>query len=372
MSEINPMPKLNFNYVTEIMKVSWLKNCASLTIRFVFLFGLFASAPLAVAQGADSAVVLMYHKFADEKHPTTSLTVEKLAAHIKELKSGAYNVIPLPELVEALTEKIPIADRTIIITMNDAYQSVYKHAWPMLKEAGLPFTVFVTTRPVDKGQAGYLSWNQLKKMADSGVNIGAKTHTLARLATQNTKDIKREIRTAADLLLKKLNVKPYSFAYPYGQASKKAQIAAQMAGYKVAFGQHSGVMHRRTDRFFLPRFSLNNTYGGVSRFHTLINAQPLPTFDITPPNPLLPAGTNPPSFGFTVAANISGLERLACYHSAFGKLVLQHLGKSRIEIRFAQPFAAGRSRINCTMPGTNGRWRWFGMQYFVPDRSSSP
>ena len=366
------MPKLNFSYVAEISNVGFLKNCASFTIRVIFLLGLFASAPLAAAQSADSAVVLMYHRFANEKHPTTSLALEKLAAHIKELKSGAYNVIPLPELVEALTENIPIADRTIIITMNDAYQSVYKHAWPMLKEAGLPFTIFVTTRPVEKGQAGYLSWNQLKKMADSGVTIGAKSHTLARLATQDTKDIKREIKTAADLLLNKLNVKPYSFAFPYGQASKKTQIAAQMAGYKIAFGQHSGVMHRLTDRFFLPRFSLNNTYGNINRFLTLINAQPLTTFDITPPNPLLPAASNPPNFGFTVAADISGLERLACYHSSFGKLVLQHLGKSRIEIRFAQPFAMGRSRINCTMPGTNGRWRWFGMQYFVPDRYSPP
>ena len=348
------------------MKFGCLKNRVSLAIRLVFLCGLFASAPLTIAESADSAVVLMYNRFANEKHPTTSLSIEKLAAHIKELKSGAYNIIPLPELVDALTEKKPLADRTVIITMGDAYQSVYNYAWPMLKEAGFAFTVFVTTHPVDTGQAGYLSWDKLKKMADDGVTIGAKTHTLGRLATQDKERIEWEIKTAAALLRAKLNIRPASFAYPYGQASKTTQRAAQLAGYKIAFGQHSGVLHRLTDRFFLPRFFLNDTYGDISRFRTLINAQPLPAFDVTPPNPLLPATSNPPNFGFTVAADLAGLEHLACYHSAIGKLAVQLLGKSRIEIRFAKPFAVGRSKINCTMPGTNGRWRWLGMQYYVP------
>ena len=90
------------------------KNRVSIAIRLVFLCGFFASAPLTMAQSADSAVVLMYNRFADEKHPTTSLGIEKLAAHIKELKSGAYNIIPLPELVDALIEKKPLADSGMI------------------------------------------------------------------------------------------------------------------------------------------------------------------------------------------------------------------------------------------------------------------
>jgi poly-beta-1,6-N-acetyl-D-glucosamine N-deacetylase len=363
MREINSIPKFSINYAAKFMKFGCLNSLVFIASRFVFLCCLFTAAPLAIAQGADSAVVLMYHRFADDKHPTTSLTVEKFAAHVKELKSGAYNIIPLSEFVDALIEKKPLTNRTVIITMDDAYQSVYKHAWPILKKAGLPFTVFVTTHPVDTGQTGYLSWAQLKEMAASGVTISAKTNTLGRLATQDKKHIEWEIRTAADLLRNKLNLKPASFAYPYGQASQATQRAAQSAGYKVAFGQHSGVLHRLTDRFFLPRFSLNDTYGDIGRFRTLINAQPLPVFDVTPQNPLLPATGNPPNFGFTVTAGIAGLDRLACYHSAFGKLALQHLGKSRIEIRFAKPFAAGRSKINCTMPSTGSRWRWFGMQY---------
>ena len=76
---------------------------------------------------------------------------------------------------------------------------------------------------------------------------------------------------------------------------------------------------------------------------------------------------NPPNFGFTLPARKSDADGIACYHSAFGRLNnLERLGESRIEIRFDKPFPEGRSRINCTAPGPNGRWRWYGMQYYVP------
>ena len=92
----------------------------------------------------------------------------------------------------------------------------------------------------------------------------------------------------------------------------------------------------------------------------------LPVEDITPPDPLIAA--NPPAFGFSVGADMRGLHLLACYHSQFGKVGLMRLGERRIEIRFAEPFRKGRTRLNCTLPGPDGRWRWFGRQFSVQPR----
>ena len=74
---------------------------------------------------------------------------------------------------------------------------------------------------------------------------------------------------------------------------------------------------------------------------------------------------NPPAFGFTVDPFIGSLKRLACFASNQGKLSLERLGR-RVEVRLSSPFPVGRSRINCTMPGSKDRWRWFGVQFTVP------
>ena len=77
--------------------------------------------------------------------------------------------------------------------------------------------------------------------------------------------------------------------------------------------------------------------------------------------------TNPPSFGFTVTGDArKTLRSIACYASGQGKANLERLGDDRIQVQVAKAFPSGRARINCTMPTREGRWRWFGMQFYVP------
>ncbi len=91
---------------------------------------------------------------------------------------------------------------------------------------------------------------------------------------------------------------------------------------------------------------------------------PLPVTDVTPADPLID-DTNPPAIGFTVDQSVEGLDRLNCFISP-EKARVERLGDTRIEIRVEQPFPAGRTRLNCTMPAGNGRWHWYGRQFVVP------
>jgi hypothetical protein len=94
---------------------------------------------------------------------------------------------------------------------------------------------------------------------------------------------------------------------------------------------------------------------------------PLHATDVTPDNPNLgaPEMENPPAFGFTLAADVAWDADIACYHSDTGKVAqMERLGP-RLELRFDKPFPTGRTRINCTVPTPEGRWRWFGMQYYL-------
>ena len=135
-------------------------------------------AAVPVPAGA-TAVVLMYHRFGESHYPSTSITMEQFDAHLAELESGGYNVVPVPDIIAALRAGQTLPDRTVGITVDDAYLSVYTRAWPRLKEAELPFTMFVATDAVDRatsqGAAGYMTWDQVREMAASGVTIGSQT-----------------------------------------------------------------------------------------------------------------------------------------------------------------------------------------------------
>ena len=119
-----------------------------------------------------SAVILMYHRFGEGAYPSTNIRLDQFETHLAEIAAGGYRVLPVAEIAAALRAGRPLPDRTLGITIDDAFLSVYREAWPRLRAAGLPFTLFVATDPIDDGLADYMSWDQLREMAEAGVEIG--------------------------------------------------------------------------------------------------------------------------------------------------------------------------------------------------------
>jgi len=316
-----------------------------------------------VVQAADSAIILMYHRFGENRFPSTNIRLEQLENHIKELTSGPYTVLPVPEIVAALRAGRELPDRTIGITVDDGYLSIYREAYPRFKEAEIPFTVFVSTDPIDRGFSGFMTWDQIREIRDNGVTIGAHTathlHMPANSLARNQEDMARSIAR----LEEELGSVPPLFAYPYGEASLETQKLVQDIGHIAAFGQHSGTLDRSSDPFYLPRFSLNESFGNMDRFRLVANALPIPHTDVTPKDPTL--SVNPPLFGFTRTNMSETLNGLACYAADQGKVKVEQLGP-RVEVRMNAPFSAGRARINCTALGPDNRWRWLGTLYYVP------
>ena len=75
---------------------------------------------------------------------------------------------------------------------------------------------------------------------------------------------------------------------------------------------------------------------------------------------------NPPVRGATLTGHLEGLTRLSCFSSHDGRARLERLGERRIEIRVSRAFPKGRTRVNCTLPAGEGRWYWFGRQFYRP------
>lgn len=330
-----------------------------------------ATVPTATAQDnqaaaeSASAVVLMYHRFGEEDLPSTSIRIDQFEAHLAELKSGGYRVLPLSRIVAALRDRKPLPDRTIAITIDDAYRSVYLEAWPRLRAAGLPFSLFVSTDVIQRG-GDYMSWDEIRELARGGVEIGNQTASHPHLPTLPLDRVRDEFRAANARIEAEIGQKPTLLAYPYGEYSAAIRDIAAAEGFLAAFGQHSGVAHSQMDRYQLPRFPLNENYGGLDRFRLVANALPLPVSELTPNDPVL-TGRNPPAIGFTVLPGNGDPAQLDCFASRQGRTHIERLPAGRIEIRLSAPLPAGRSRLNCTMPGPESRWRWFGLQFYVPD-----
>ncbi|NOR19677.1 MAG: polysaccharide deacetylase family protein, partial [Xanthomonadales bacterium] len=226
-----------------------------MTIRSISFFAILISGLLYVqtVMAANSAVVFMYHRFGEDKHPTTSIRLEQFRQQLEYLREDGFNVIPLPDLMAFLTRKQSLPEKAVVITMDDAYRSIYQVAYPLLKEYGYPFTVFVSSDPVDRGLPDYLSWEQIREMAKTGVkfaNHGAEhTYLVRRLNDESESDWLQ--RAGADIdkgwqrLTEELpgDNKPLGgvFAYPYGEYDTKIADLLKQRSY-LAFGQHSGAI----------------------------------------------------------------------------------------------------------------------------------
>ena len=331
----------------------------------IFAFGAAATLAQSSATAAESAVILMYHRFGETKFPSTNIRLEQFEAHIDELKKPAYTVLPVPEILEALRSGKELPERTVGLTVDDGYRSVFTEAWPRLKAARFSLTVFIATDPIDRRLNSHMSWDQVRELRDGGVTIGAHTVTHNHMAGATQERNRREIEQSNARMTAELGQKSDLFAFPYGEASSAVQRQATEAGYRALFGQHSGVVHRQTNFGYLPRFAMNERFSGIGRFRLVINALPLPAADITPVDPTLKKN-NPPNFGFTLLRPLENLSRLRCFPSNGATASIERLGDSRFEVRLGEPFSSGRSRINCTLPTKDGRFRWLGYQFYIP------
>lgn len=316
------------------------------------------------AAAGNSAVVFMYHRFGDSRYPSTNVRIEQLEAHIAELKGGDYTVLPVPEIISAIAAGRELPDRTVGITIDDAFLSVYREGWPRFRDAGIPVTLFVSTAPVDEGKGDYMTWDQIREMAEAGVVIGHHAADHVSFAKIGPDRSREQMARASARFEAELGEVPTVFAFPYGETSLATAVVVRQAGMTAAFGQHSGAFDASAETYYLPRFALNEKYGDMARFKLAANALPVPVTDVTPEDPTV-TGDNPPAIGFTVLDEVRGLKALGCFASHEGKVETIRLGERRIEIRLTKPLPRGRSRINCTMPAGDGRWRWYGRQFFV-------
>ena len=281
--------------------------------------------------------------------------------HIQLIKDLNYNFIH-PEDFQKNFD-VPKRQKKILITVDDAFQSFYDVAWPYLKKNKIPFVLFVSTEPV--GNNGYMTWDQIKEIDnESFAVIGHHSHSHEYLINKSDKYFIKDIETANLIFNKNIGYVPNLFSYPFGEYSEFMRNYISK-NFTYAFGQHSGVIDINKEKFQLPRFPINENYGQIKRFTSIIKTYPLQYKKLLPKEKKLKKN-NPPFFSVEFFENQENIKNINCYSNEGDKWEKSNISfnGNTMNIKFRDAFFPRRGRVNCSL-NDNGKWRWFGTQFIV-------
>ena len=187
---------------------------------------------------------------------------EVFSRGLERLHERGWETVDLASGVERLRRGEDEPSRSFVITFDDGYAGVYRHALPTLRSLGMSATVFVTTGerkagspssrlPMLEGRT-MLSWSELAEMAEAGFSIGAHTLTHPDLTRLSYERASHEMKESRDRLADKLGVAVRSFAYPYGAYHHGVRAIAEEL-FDVACSDRLGWASTGSDLFALER-----------------------------------------------------------------------------------------------------------------------
>ena len=200
---------------------------------------------LAGTQAQADLVVLQYHHVDDSTPPATSTSRSLFEAQMNMIRDIDLDVVPLEAGTKAALAGEHPDTNEVAITFDDPYESVHTFAAPLLDRLGLPYTVFVNTDAV--GAKGYMTWEQLRAMADNELatiaNHSADHGHLARRRGEAESEWENRVANSLDKaqqeLKNRLGVEEPLFAYPYGEFDLALEQTLSERGW-LGYGQPHG------------------------------------------------------------------------------------------------------------------------------------
>ena len=348
-----------------IMITKTIFSLAAFIIKFIIFFLFYLNAYAETVNKKyepyeKGILALMYHRFEENKYPSTNVRIDAFKKHIDIIKDSQLEFLN-PKNFDYEFNRVS-EEKKILLTIDDAFSSFYINAWPILKKNKIPFLLFVSTETV--GKRGYMNWKEIIQISkEDFVHIGNHSHSHEYLTKYEFDDFKKDIDKSIEIFERNLNYNPNFFSYPFGEYSleQKKYISNK---FDYAFGQHSGVIDLNKDKFELPRFPINEKYGDLKRFDFLINLLPIQYKSLIPENKLLFDKDNPPSIIIEFFNEQKNLNLINCFSNEGGDWKDSKLKyiDNKIEVILTEKFLPRRGRINCSMNDNDG-WRWFGTQF---------
>lgn len=212
-----------------------------------------------ISASADKSLnipILCYHNFS-EVPGSMNMTPEKFESQLKWIKDNGYNVVPLTEVVAYLQGKrSSLPPKSVVITVDDGWESAYTHLFPIVKKYNVPVTLFIYPGTISEGKHA-MTWDQLKEMQQTGLfdiqghtyshpNFKIAKRTLSPASYE--KFVRNELVKSKQILEEKTGKKITLLAWPFGIYNDGLEKAAADAGYEMAFT----IDFRTANRSFRP------------------------------------------------------------------------------------------------------------------------
>lgn len=210
------------------------------------------------SDGYQIVPVLAYERFSRKKKGKWVVTETDFEAQLQFLQEQAYQPISLEALDGFLRFEQQIPEKAVLITIDDGWRSAYDIAFPLLKKYGFPAAVFVYTDFV--GAKSAVTWDQLKTMAASGIDVQCKALTKDNLALRKPGEIlpnylnrlAHELSASRHRIQETLGRPCHYLAYPYGNTNALLEAIARKEGFTTAFTLEPG-----DNSFFVNRFRVH-------------------------------------------------------------------------------------------------------------------
>lgn len=274
--------------------------------------------------------VLGYHDLADGL-PETAMRIHtsKFRKQMEAIRQSGVKVLTLDEFTAWKKGDAKIPENAILLTFDDGWKSVYTDAYPILKEFGFPFTIFLYKNYVDGGGKA-LTLPMIQEMTRNGATIGS--HSVSHPYPLTVKSfrkkgpdaydayLRKEIGESKRFLESKFPVKVTTYAYPGGFFTEEMPVLCKEFGYDFMFTVLPGKVKRSLPDDRLPRYVVLGNYDKI--FETAITFREAATGGVaggslpglvaqTTPYPVKPeAGAIVNSRLPEISADLSTLENL--------------------------------------------------------------
>lgn len=147
----------------------------------------------------------------------------------------------------------PIKDPSICLTFDDGFKSDVEIVLPLLLEAQCKATFFITTDWI--GLDGFLLKKDIKKLHESGMQIGSHSKSHINLKYASDAIVKRELKKSKEVLEEIIGVNVNAFSCPFGEHNNRLKRISEELGYQYCCNSKHGLAS--IDARYFPRNSIN-------------------------------------------------------------------------------------------------------------------
>ena len=211
---------------------------------------------IAQATGQSTGIpVLMYHSVGAAKDNDAVITRERFSEQMNYLQQNSYQPISLEELEAYLDGRGKLPLKPVVLTFDDGYRDTYEVVFPILKQHGFKSVLFIPATFVGER----LSWEELREMKASGMEIASHSYTHRDLGKMSTQEQAAEISKSKEILDRFLQQDTRYFCYPNSSYNQVTLRLLRENGFKLAFTITPGWVKPGDDPLTLKRVWMGNS-----------------------------------------------------------------------------------------------------------------